>query len=133
LTWLFPSDPVVFFGNLSYLHSFSRDNLSLTIRDGQKDFIGKLQPGDIWGFNIGMGLALNEKASVSLGYDQSIVLPTKQNGQTIPSSVRVILGSLLVGYSYRLSPKTTLNLSIGAGLTRDTPDVVMTLRVPIAF
>ncbi len=45
----------------------------------------------------------------------------------------VILGSLLVGYSYRLSPKTTLNLSIGAGLTRDTPDVVMTLRVPIAF
>ncbi|KML49966.1 acetate kinase [Burkholderia cepacia] len=133
LTWLFPSDPVVFFGNFSYLHSFSRDNLSLTILDGQKDFVGKVQPGDIWGFNIGMGLALNEKASVSLGYDQSIVLPTKQNGQTVPSSVRVILGTLLVGYSYRLSPKTTLNLSIGAGLTRDTPDVTMTLRVPFAF
>ncbi|KVC73965.1 acetate kinase [Burkholderia ubonensis] len=133
LTWLFPSDPVVFFGNVSYLHSFGRDNLSLTIRNGQKDFVGSVQPGDIWGFNIGMGLALNEKASVSLGYDQSIVLPTKENGQTVPSSVRVILGTLLVGYSYRLSPKTTLNLSIGAGLTRDTPDVAMTLRVPIAF
>ncbi len=133
LTWLFPSDPVVFFGNVSYLHSFGRDNLSLTIRNGQKDFVGSVQPGDIWGFNIGMGLALNEKASVSLGYDQSIVLPTKENGQTVPGSVRVILGTLLVGYSYRLSPKTTLNLSIGAGLTRDTPDVAMTLRVPIAF
>ncbi|KVD72621.1 acetate kinase [Burkholderia sp. ABCPW 14] len=133
LTWLFPSDPVVFFGNFSYLHSFGRNDLSLTIRDGQKDFIGSVQPGDIWGFNIGMGLALNEKASVSLGYDQSIVLPTKQNGQTVPSSVRVILGTLLIGYSYRLTPKTTLNLSIGAGLTRDTPDVVMTLRVPISF
>ncbi|MGU7785187.1 acetate kinase [Burkholderia sp. PU8-34] len=133
LTWLFPSDPVVFFGNFSYLHSFGRDNLSLTILNGQKDFLGSVQPGDIWGFNLGMGLALNEKASVSLGYDQSIVLPTKQNGQTVPGSVRVILGTLLVGYSYRLSPKTTLNLSIGAGLTRDTPDVVMTMRVPIAF
>ncbi|WP_431823625.1 acetate kinase [Burkholderia sp. F1] len=133
LTWLFPSDPVVFFGNFSYLHSFGRDNLSLTILNGQKDFVGSVQPGDIWGFNIGMGLALNEKASVSLGYDQSIVLPTKQNGQTVPGSVRVILGTLLIGYSYRLSPKTTLNLSIGAGLTRDTPDVVMTLRVPLAF
>ena len=133
LTWLFPSDPVVFFGNVSYLHSFGRDNLSLTIRNGQKDFLGKVQPGDIWGFNIGMGLALNEKASVSLGYDQSIVMPTQQNGQTVPSSVRVILGTLLIGYSYRLSPKTTLNLSIGAGLTRDTPDVAMTLRMPIAF
>ncbi|WP_175965466.1 acetate kinase [Burkholderia sp. BCC0322] len=133
LTWLFPSDPVVFFGNVSYLHSFGRDNLSLTILNGQKDFLGSVQPGDIWGFNIGMGLALNEKASVSLGYDQSIVLPTKQNGQTVPGSVRVILGTLLIGYSYRLSPKTTLNLSVGAGLTRDTPDLVLTLRMPIAF
>jgi hypothetical protein len=133
LTWLFPTDPVVFFGNFSYLHSFSRDNLSLTIRDGQKDPIGKIQPGDIFGFNIGMGLALNEKASFSIGYDQSIVWPTKQNGQTVPGSVRVVLGTLLVGYSYRLNPKTTMNFSIGAGLTRDTPDLTLTLRVPISF
>ncbi|HEY3596257.1 MAG TPA: acetate kinase [Paraburkholderia sp.] len=133
LTWLFPSDPVVFFGNFSYLHSFGRDNLSLTILDGEKDFVGNIQPGDIWGFNVGMGLALNEKASVSLGYDQSIVLPTHQNGQTVPGSVRVVLGTLLVGYSYRLSPKTTLNFSIGAGLTRDTPDLTLTLRLPIQF
>jgi hypothetical protein len=47
--------------------------------------------------------------------------------------VRVILGTLLVGYSYRLTPRTTVNLSIGAGLTRDTPDVTFTLRVPISF
>ncbi|MGH8780225.1 acetate kinase [Paraburkholderia sp.] len=133
LTWLFPSDPVVFFGNFSYLHSFARSNLSLTILDGEKDFVGRVQPGDIWGFNVGMGLALNEKASVSLGYDQSIVLPTKQNGQTVPGSVRVILGTLLLGYSYRLSPKTTLNFTIGAGLTRDTPDLTLTVRVPISF
>lgn len=133
LTWLFPSDPVVFFGNVSYLHSFARSNLSLTILDGEKDFVGRVQPGDIWGFNVGMGLALNEKASVSLGYDQSIVLPTKQNGETVPGSVRVILGTLLLGYSYRLSPKTTLNFTIGAGLTRDTPDLTLTVRVPISF
>lgn len=133
LTWLFPSDPVVFFGNFSYLHSFARSNLSLTILDGEKDFVGRVQPGDIWGFNVGMGLALNEKASVSLGYDQSIVLPTKQNGTTVPGSVRVILGTLLLGYSYRLSPKTTLNFTIGAGLTRDTPDLTLTVRVPISF
>ncbi len=132
LTWLFPTDPVVFFGNFSYLHSFGKDE-SLTLRDGQTEFLGKIQPGDIWGFNIGMGLALNEKASVSIGYDQSIVLPTSQNGQTVPGSVRVVLGTLLIGYSYRLSPTTTLNFSIGAGLTRDTPDLTLTLRVPLSF
>ena len=133
LTWLFPSDPVVFFGNFSYLHSFGRSDLSLTILNGEKDFVGRVQPGDIWGFNIGMGLALNEKSSFSIGYDQSIVLPTKQNGETVPGSVRVVLGTLLVGYSYRLSPKTTLNFSLGAGLTRDTPDITLTFRLPITF
>jgi hypothetical protein len=133
LTWLYPSDPVVLFGNFSYLHSFARDGLSLTILNGQKDFIGKVQPGDIWGFSIGMGLALNERASFSVGYDQSIVLPTKENGQTVPGSVRVILGTLLFGFSYRVSPSTTVNLSVGAGLTRDTPDVTFTVRVPMTF
>ncbi|MFD1559223.1 acetate kinase [Paraburkholderia silviterrae] len=132
LTWLFPSDPVVFFGNFSYLHSFGKDE-SLTLLNGQTEFLGNIQPGDIWGFNIGMGLSLNEKASVSIGYDQSIVLPTSQNGQTVPGSVRVILGTLLIGYSYRITPKTTLNFSIGAGLTRDTPDLTLTLRVPMSF
>lgn len=132
LTWLFPTDPVVFFGNFSYLHSFGKDE-SLRLVDGQTQFLGKIQPGDIWGFNIGMGLALNEKASVSIGYDQSIVLPTSQNGQTVPGSVRTILGTLLIGYSYRLSPTTTLNFSLGAGLTRDTPDLTLTLRVPMSF
>ncbi|MBN3762640.1 acetate kinase [Burkholderia sp. Ac-20365] len=133
LTWLFPSDPVVFFGNFSYLHSFGRSDLSLHILDGETESVGHIQPGDIWGFNIGMGLALNEKASFSIGYDQSIVLPTKQNGSTVPGSVRVILGTLLVGYSYRLTPKTTLNFSLGAGLTRDTPDLTLTFRMPIQF
>lgn len=133
LTWLYPSDPVVFFGNFSYLHSFGRDGLSLTVLNGQKDFIGNVQPGDIWGFSIGMGLALNERASFSVGYDQSIVLPTKVNGQNAPGSVRVILGTLLFGFSYRVSPSTTVNLTVGAGLTRDTPDVGLTLRVPMTF
>jgi hypothetical protein len=133
LTWLYPSDPVVFFGNFSYLHSFGRDGLSLTILNGQKDFIGNVQPGDIWGFSIGMGLALNERASYSVGYDQSIVLPTQENGQNVPGSVRVILGTLLFGFSYRVSPSTTVNMTVGAGLTRDTPDVTLTLRVPMTF
>ena len=132
LTWLYPSDPVVFFGNFSYLHSFGKDE-SLTLLDGATEPLGKIQPGDIWGFNIGMGLALNEKASVSIGYDMSIVQPTSQNGQTVVGSVRTVLGTLLIGYSYRVTPKTTLNFSIGAGLTRDTPDLTLTMRVPISF
>ncbi|TXD63029.1 acetate kinase [Ralstonia sp. TCR112] len=133
LTWLFPTDPAVFFGSISYLHNFERKDVSLNLVDGSKQFLGDVKAGDIIGLNFGMGLALNEKASFSIGYDQSIIAPTKQNGQRVPGSVRTILGTLLVGYSYRLSPKMTLNLSVGAGLTRDTPDLTVTLRLPIQF
>ena len=80
-----------------------------------------------------MGMALNEKSSFSIGYDHNSVGRTKQNGVTVPGSVRTQLGTLLLGYSFRISPKTSLSLSVGAGLTRDTPDVTLTIRVPIAF
>ena len=48
-------------------------------------------------------------------------------------SVRTQLASLLLGYSYRYSDKTTLNVTVGAGLTRDTPDLTLTVRVPMSF
>lgn len=133
ITWLLPSDPAVFFGNFSYLHNFTRSDVSLTLLNGAQQFVGDVHAGDIFGFNFGMGLALNEKASFSIGYDQSIIWPTTQNGQTVPGSVRTTLGTLLVGYSYTLSKKMTLNVSVGAGLTRDTPDLTVTFRLPIMF
>jgi hypothetical protein len=80
-----------------------------------------------------MGLALYERASFSIGYDHNSVSRMKQNGQVIPGSVRLQLGTLLLGGSYRINNKRTLNISVGAGLTRDTPDVTLTLRMPFAL
>lgn len=133
VTWLLPTDPAVFFGTFSYLHNFARDNVSRTVLNGEQESLGKIAPGDIFQFNFGMGLSLNEHASFSIGYDQSIIWPTKQNGQTVPGSVKITQGTLLVGYSYRFNQRYTLNLSVGAGLTRDTPDLTVTLRLPITF
>ncbi|KWR89109.1 acetate kinase [Cupriavidus sp. IDO] len=133
ITWLLPTDPAVFFGTFSYLHNFARDNVSRTVLNGDKEFLGKIAPGDIFEFSFGMGLSLNEHASFSIGYDQAIIWPTKQNGQTVPGSVRVTQGTLLVGYSYRFNNRYTLNLSVGAGLTRDTPDLQVNVRLPITF
>lgn len=133
LTWLFASDPAVFFGGVSYLHNFPRDNLSRTLLLGEKESLGEVAPGDIIGFNVGMGLSLNEKASFSIGYDQSIIGRTQQNGVDVPGSVRTTLGNLLLGVSYRYNDTSTLNLSVGIGVTRDTPDVSFTLRAPITF
>ena len=141
LTWLFPSDPVVFFGSLSYLHNFKRSNVSRTVLTGapegfpqtSTDFIGDIEAGDIIGFNVGLGLSLNEKAAISFGYDQNIVGKTKQNDVDAPGAVRIILGTLLLGGTYRFSDRVSLNVSVGVGVTRDTPDISLTARLPISF
>lgn len=133
LTWLFPSDPAVFFGTISYLHNFKRSQVSRTVLNGEKELLGDLESGAVIGFNFGMGLALNDKASVSFGYDHSSIGRMRQNGTAIPSSVRTQLGTLVVGYSYRLSDTRSLNVSVGVGVTRDTPDVSLTARVPFNF
>jgi len=133
VTWLYASDPAVFFGGVSYLHNFPRDNLTRTLLLGEQEPLGEIAPGDIFGFNVGMGLSLNEKASFSIGYDQSIIGRTKQNGVAVPGSVRSTLGNLLLGVSYRYNPTSTLNLSVGVGVTRDTPDVSFTMRAPLTF
>ena len=133
LTWLFPSDPAVFFGSVSYLHNVKRSKVSRTVLNGEQEFLGEVKPGDILGFNFGMGLALNDKASLSLGYDHSSIARTHQGGAAVPGSVRTQLGTLLLGYSYRLSDKRTLNVSLGAGLTRDTPDVSLSVRIPTSY
>jgi hypothetical protein len=132
LTVLFPSDPAVFFGTVSYLKSIARRNVVRQTDEGPEE-LGSVAPGPVFGFNFGMGMALNEKSSFSIGYEHSSVGKTKQNGKTAQDAVRVQLGTLLLGYSYRLSPQRTLNVSLGAGLTRDTPDVALTLRVPFSY
>ncbi len=132
LTALFPSDPAVFFGTVSYLHNLERRNVVRRTGAGPEP-LGTVAAGDVIGFNFGMGLGLNEKSSFSLGYDHASVGRTKVNGQALADSVRVQLGTLLLGYSYRLSADRSLAVSLGAGITRDTPDVTLTVRMPVTF
>jgi hypothetical protein len=132
LTALYASDPAVFFGGVSYQYNFKRTDVSLNTNNGSVE-VGDVQPGGVLGFNFGMGLSLNERASFSIGYDHQSVGKTKINGSSAPNSVRVELGTLLLGFSYRLNDRSTLNLSLGAGLTRDTPDLQLTARLPMTF
>ena len=133
LTWLFPSDPAVFFGGVSYTYNFKRTGVSRLVLNGEREFIGDVEPGGIFGVNFGMGLALNDKSSFSMGVDLNSVGRTRQNGVPLATSVRTQLASLLLGYSYRYSDKTTLSVTVGAGLTRDTPDLTLNLRIPMSF
>ena len=133
VTWLYPSDPVVFFGNVSYLHNFTRHHVSRTLLLAGKEELGDVKVGDVADVSVGMGLALNEKASFSIGYDQSWVGVTKQNNRTVAGSAKTVLGTLLIGGSYRFNDKRTLNFTLGVGVTRDTPDATVTVRMPMTY
>jgi hypothetical protein len=133
LTWLYASDPAILFGTVSYLHNFKRNNVSRQVLAGEFEPLGAIEPGGVIGFNFGVGLALNERALISFGYDHSSIARTRQNGKPVPGSVRTQLGTLLTGFSYRINDKRTLNIAVGAGLTRDTPDVQLSFRLPFTF
>lgn len=133
LTWLYASDPAILFGGVSYLVNFKRSNVNRQVLNGEWEPLGTVAPGDVAGFNFGMGLALNDKALISFGYDHSSIARTRQNGVPVPGSVRTQLGTLLMGLSYRLNDKRTINITVGAGLTRDTPDVQLSFRMPLSL
>ncbi len=133
LTWLLPSDPAVFFGSFTYTYNAGRDNLSRLVLNGERESIGDVKPGNVFGVNFGMGLALNERSSFSVGVDLNSIGKTTQNGLPVVTSVRTQLASLQLGYAYRISDKTSLNVTVGGGLTRDTPDLTLTVRLPMSF
>ncbi len=132
ITFIYPSDPAVLFGGLSYTYNFERKNVSVHTATGVSE-VGDVKAGDIIGFNFGMGLAINERSSFSVGYDHASVGKTKINAVNAPLSQRVQLGTLLLGYSYRFAPNKSVNVSLGVGTTRDAPDTQLTLRMPITF
>lgn len=126
LTVIYPSAPAVLFGGINYLWNFKRTVHSSTVN-------GTIAPGDAFGLDFGMGFALNAKTSLSLAYQHTVVGQATENGTAMPGSQTTQLGTLLVGYSYQSSPNVNYNLTLGAGLTRYTPDVELTLRVPVTF
>jgi len=132
LTMLYPADPAVFFGSVSYQHNIKRKGVVMNTTNGPVA-LGDIEPGGVFGFNFGMGLSLNDRSSFSVGYDHASVGKTRINGANAINAVRTQLGTLLIGYSYRIDKSRSLNLSVGAGVTRDTPDVQLSLRYPVLF
>lgn len=121
ITALYPTDPAVFFGNVSYTYN-AETNTN----------VGKVNPGDTLGISFGMGFGVNERSSFSLGYSHKHVLDSEVDGRTIDGST-LDIGQLLVGYSFKYSKQTTFNLSLGIGTTDDAQDVSLNFRVPMTF
>lgn len=128
-SFIYPSDPAVLFGNLSYVWTVEEDQ---GIENG-----GKVDPGDVIRFGFGMGFAFNERTSFSLGYDHSVIRETtfeQDNNNLLDASFsRIQVGSLSFGLSQRLSNSTSLSLTVSVGATDNAPNSEITLKLPISL
>lgn len=132
LTFIFPSDPVVFFGNIGYLWTREDDKGTTMDDDGNQVGFGVVDPGDAYRGSFGLGLGLNERSSFSVSY--SLDKFTKSwietaDTQKIEGS-DVTVGKLLIGYSLRMGNGVPFNLAVGIGTTDDAPDTDLTFRLP---
>ncbi|WP_293677847.1 transporter [uncultured Phenylobacterium sp.] len=121
---LWPSDPAVLFANLTYQHTFKRD---------KGEGFGLIAPGDQFGASVGLGLSLNDKLSLSISYDHSMVRPTEQNGARVTGSQTLQLGTMLFGATYRLQSGNLWQVTIGSGVTADAPDLRVGVRRSYRF
>jgi hypothetical protein len=81
------SDPLVFFGNLSYTANLSA-NHTISANDPTNPAattIGHFNPGDAVGFQLGSIIALNPEVSMTVGWDQRFTRSTTLNGVDIPA------------------------------------------------
>ena len=130
VTVIFPTDPAVMFANVGYTFNIAED-IDKTIGNA---FFGNVDPGDTVGISFGLGLGLNERSSLTLGYQHDFIgrTTTEIDGMEFESNT-LDVGSLLFGVSYRLSDSVRANLNARVGVTEDAPDVRLTFRLPISF
>jgi hypothetical protein len=133
LTLAKASDPAVFFGGFSYTRSLADDKTIVSNGpQGPTTSTGRVAPGDTFSFNLGGVLALNSQASASVSYQQGFTRSSSLNDVRIPGSF-LNTGLLQLGGSYMYAKGKTLDLTIGIGLTRDSPDFQFTVALPFRF
>lgn len=145
LTVIYPTDPAVLFANIGYVYSIGDDvSKTFTADTGDRTRIGRVQPGGSVRASFGVGFALNEALSLSLGYEHDWIDGTDQEFEVAPSggpfgstqhdkSDDFQAGSLLFGLSYAISENVGINVNVAAGVTDEAPDTRISVRVPISF
>lgn len=121
LTFVKTSDPVVLFSNFAYGVNYSGEVNGVDIN-----------PGNTFQYSAGIAYALNYNIGLNAGFEQIFVSPSVANGTEVVGS-RLVVANLKTGVTIAFSKKVTMDLSVGAGLTEDSPDLSVVISFPFTF
>jgi hypothetical protein len=108
-------DPLVFFSGVNYTHFF------------EKTYYGvKVQPGDLYDLNAGLGFAVSETDTISSQVFADYQQEWSFNNKAISASSNQPI-SLRLALTHILSPRDLIEPSVLFGLTRDANDAAVSL------
>lgn len=132
------TDPIVLFGSASFSTNTRISGLDQN-RGGR--VLTTVEPGDSIGFAMGLAYALNYDVSMTASYQQSYSFsstysfkPDDSNPQgAVVNTAPQTSGSLNFSLGLRTDSSRIVNVSLGYGLTEDTPDITLGFSMPIDF
>ena len=119
MTAVHVTDPVVLYGALTYTANLAVDKA-----------VGRVDPGDSYGYQAGLALSLNMDTSLTIGWEQRHTRHTRLDGRDVPGSY-LNTGSLALGVSYQTFGGQLFDIRANIGLTRDSPDTQISILIPI--
>ena len=143
-------DPLVVFGGISYAYNIEQDVNKVYKIDHDQNAstekvpygLKKVDPGDTISIVMGFSYAISYNFSLGFQFQDDITFAThvwkKDPGDAEYRKVEVPNSTLNSGIfkitaGWALSSTSSLNFSLGMGLTSDAPDFVFEVRYPIRF
>jgi hypothetical protein len=123
-------DPVALFGSLNVGYGLKAKHLHQQLFGAT---LHEVKPGPSVGFGLGFAYALSYKITTSFSFQESISAGstlTFDGGKSAKTQTQSA-GILSIGLGYRFSPKTTVNITVGAGLTAAAPNLSLTMSMPL--
>ena len=129
-------DPVALFASVNAGYGLKARHLNQQLYGAT---LREVKPGASFGFGLGFAYALSYKITTSFSFQEMISARstlTLQDARDVLSKAQTqtqAAGILSIGAGYRINPKTTVNVTVGAGLTAAAPNLSVTVSLPLSL
>lgn len=135
LSFIQTTSPAILFGSLSYTYNFERHVPNINSQPPSAG--GDVLAGNLIGIGFGTAFAVNDRMSLTFAYNDAISQETRLRPdggawQNVVGS-NANAAALALGVSYALNSHTTFVTNVMVGLTKDAPNLQVSLKVPYAF